>query len=126
MADRFMRPPRQPVAVGTADRKRRPVISGEFRKFADLGRFNLWRPMVVARTGGSKCVQAQAAGCQRDQGSLRRLSYARIAWPPRQQAEPGTARPLTPPNAVPWVRPEKDTSLSSQLLVGAGRRGDSN
>ena len=58
MADRFVRPPRQPVAVGTADRKRRPVISGEFRKSADLGRFNLWRPMVVARTRGSKWPSA--------------------------------------------------------------------
>ena len=28
----------------------------------DLGRSNLWRPMVVDRTGGSKCMQAQPAG----------------------------------------------------------------
>ena len=104
----------------------RQVIRGEACGFADLGRFNLWRPMVVARTGGSKCVQAQPAGRQRDQGSLRRLSYARIAWPPRQQAEPGTARPLTLSNAVPWFSSEEDTFLSIQFLVVNGRRGSSN
>ncbi len=83
MAEGYVWPPRQPVAVGTADRKRRPVISGEFRKFADLDRFSLdggmrwnsryiawsprqqvgpgtarWRPMVVARTGGSNRLSA--------------------------------------------------------------------
>ena len=37
-----------------------------------------------------------SSGCgrQRDQGSLRCLSYACAAWPRRQQAAPGTARPL--------------------------------
>ena len=45
-------------------------------------------------SGGSICVQAQPAGRQRDQGSLRCLSYACVAWPPRQQVEPGPARPL--------------------------------
>ena len=100
MADRFMRPPRQPVAVGTADRKRRPVISGEFRKFADLDRFSL--------DGGM------------------RWNSRYIAWSPRQQVGPGTARPLTLSNAVPWVRSERDTFQSGQLLVGAWRRGMSN
>ena len=61
-------------------------------------------------------------------------------WPPRQQPAVGTAdpgelaiaplgplgTPLTLSNAVPWVRSEKDTFLSSQFLVSAGRRGDSN
>ena len=32
------------------------------RNHADLGRFNLWRSMVVARIRGSMCVQAQPAG----------------------------------------------------------------
>ena len=72
---------------------------------------------------GSQWVQAQPAGHQRDQGSLRCLSYACVAWPPRQQVEPGPARPLPFPNAVPWVRSEKDTFLSSQLLVVGERRG---
>ena len=73
------------------------------------------------------CMQC-SNGCsrQRDQGSLRRLSYACVAWPPRQQVEPGTARPLTLSNAVPWVRSERDTFQSGQLLVGAWRRGASN
>ena len=97
------------AAQGSTSRQRRPVISGEFRKFADLGRFNLWRPMVVARTGGSKCVQAQPAGRQGDQGSLRCLFYARVAWPPRQQAEPGTARPTGSKwnRALPGLYPSK-------------------
>ena len=38
------------LAAGSA----RPEFSGEARKTADFGRFNLWRPTVVARTGGSK------------------------------------------------------------------------
>ncbi len=46
------------TAAGSA----RPVISREFWKSEDLGRFNLWRPMVVDRMRGSKCVQAQPAG----------------------------------------------------------------
>ena len=70
--------------------------------------------------------QAQPAGRQRDQGSLRCLSYACVAWPPRQQVEPGTARPLTLSNAVPWVRSERDTFRSNQLLVVGRRRGASN
>ena len=31
-------------------------------KNADLGRFNLWRPMVVAKTGGSKWLSALPTG----------------------------------------------------------------
>ena len=119
MADRFVRPRRKPVAVGTADRR-------ESCGFVDLDRSNLWRSMVVARTRGSNRVQAQPAGSQRDQGSLRCLSYACVAWPPRQQVEPGTARPLTLSSAVPWVRSEKDTSPSSQFLVVGRRLGASN
>ena len=49
------------LAAGSA----RPEFSGAARKTADFGRFNLWRPTVVARTRGSKCVQAQPA----DRGS---------------------------------------------------------
>ena len=58
----------QPARVGSADRK----FPENLREFADFGRFNLWRPIVVARTGGSKwqsaqptgsrCVQAQPTG----------------------------------------------------------------
>ena len=96
------------------------------RGFADLDRSNLWRSMVVARTRGSNRVQAQPAGSQRDQWSLRCLSYACVAWPLRQQVEPGTARPLTLSSAVPWVRSEKDTSPSSQFLVAERRLGASN
>ena len=49
-----------------------PAVRAEGFQNADLGRSNLWRPMVVTRTGGSKwqsalptgassCVQAQPA-----------------------------------------------------------------
>ena len=67
MADRFVWLRRQQVAVGPADRKQRgcrlslPPLKGEVPAKraegyanADLGRFNVWRPMVVDRTGGSK------------------------------------------------------------------------
>ena len=43
-------------------RQCRPAIRKEPCGFADLGRSNLWRPMVVDRTGGSRWVQAQPAG----------------------------------------------------------------
>ena len=36
------------------------------RKTADLGRSNLWRPMVVDRMRGSMCVQAQPAQPERE------------------------------------------------------------
>ena len=62
-------------------RQRRQEFSGEFRKTADLGRFNLWRPMVVERIRGSnrlsalptgsRCVQAQPA----DRRILMKLRY---------------------------------------------------
>ena len=39
-------------------RQRRQEFSGEFRKTADLGRFNLWRPMVVERIRGSRWNRA--------------------------------------------------------------------
>ena len=42
-------------------RQRLPSIRRESCGLADLGRSNLWRPMVVARIGGSRCVQAQPA-----------------------------------------------------------------
>ena len=38
----------------------------------------------------------------------------------------GPCPALTLSNAVPWVRPEKDTFLPSQFLVVGKRRGDSN
>ncbi len=38
-----------PMATGTANRQRRPSIRRESCGFADLGRSNLWRPMVVDR-----------------------------------------------------------------------------
>ena len=49
-------PPASPEA-GSA----RPAIRREACGFADIGRSNLWRPMVVERTGGSRWVQAQPA-----------------------------------------------------------------
>ena len=49
-------PPANPEA-GSA----RPAIRREACGFADIGRSNLWRPMVVERTGGSRWVQAQPA-----------------------------------------------------------------
>ena len=39
-------------------RQRRPTIRKESCGFADLGRFNIWRPTVVARPGGSKWQSA--------------------------------------------------------------------
>ena len=45
----------QPIRVGSADRQSARSSCG----FADFGRFNLWRPIVVNRTCGSMCVQAQ-------------------------------------------------------------------
>ena len=54
----LFKPLPQPARVGSADRK----FPENLREFADFGRFNLWRPIVVARTDGSKCVQAQPAG----------------------------------------------------------------
>ena len=50
-------PPPPPPAAGSA----RPSIRKESCGFADLGRFNIWRPTVVARPGGSNRVQAQPA-----------------------------------------------------------------
>ena len=52
---------------GNVSRQRRPAISAELRGFEDLGRFNLWRPMVVNRTRGSKWMQALPAGSKRVQ-----------------------------------------------------------
>ena len=46
------------MAVGSADRK----FPENLREFADFGRFNLWRPIVVDRTGGSKWVSALPTG----------------------------------------------------------------
>ena len=111
-------PPRQPLGPGTACWQ--PVVGhmSESSDYEESGGSNLW-PTDSCGPRGSVCVQAQPAGRQRDQGSLRCLSYACVAWPPRQQVEPGTARPLTLSNAVPWVRSERDTLRSSQLLVGA-------
>ena len=43
-------------------RQRRQEFSGEFRKTADLGRFNLWRPMVVERIRGSNRLSALPTG----------------------------------------------------------------
>ena len=54
-----------PAAGGTGHcprRQCRQKIPGEFREFADLGRFNLWRPMVVARMCGSKWLSALPTG----------------------------------------------------------------
>ena len=111
------------MAKGSASGAAFVALVGHMPESSDheeFGNSNLWFPNSCGPRG-SQWVQAQPAGRQRDQGSLRRLSYARIAWPPRQQVEPGTARPLTLSNAVPWVRSERDTFQSGQLLVGAWR-----
>ena len=47
-----------PAEAGSA----RPSVRKEACGFADLGRSNLWRPMVVDRMRGSRWVQAQPAG----------------------------------------------------------------
>ena len=39
-------------------------------KNADLGRFNLWRPMVVAKTGGSRWLSALPTGGSNRQSAL--------------------------------------------------------
>ena len=67
MADRFVLCPaaatgcRLSLPAASGSRQRRPLIHEKFRGFADLGRFNLWRPMVVNRPRGSNRVQAQPA-----------------------------------------------------------------
>ena len=48
------------LAAASGSRHCRLMISGEFRKSADLGRFNLWRPTVVDRTR-RRWVQVQPA-----------------------------------------------------------------
>ena len=63
---------RQQVAVGNADLQ----FAGSSCEFADLGRSNLWRPMVVDRIGGSKWVQALPIG-QRPVTNLRRSPQIR-------------------------------------------------
>ena len=47
---------------GGCSRQRRYEFSGEFRKTADFGRFNLWRPTVVDRTRGSNRQSALPTG----------------------------------------------------------------
>ena len=64
----------QPARVGSADRQSARSSCG----FADFGRFNLWRPIVVNRTRGSMCVQAQPA---RPAASACRLSLSESAVP---------------------------------------------
>ena len=71
-------------------RQRRPSIRKEACGFADLGRFNLWRPMVVDRIGGSKWNRALPGGSKWVQAQP-----AGSRW---NRALPGP----TPPNAVPW------------------------
>ena len=86
-------PPRQPLGPGTACWQ--PVVGhmSESSDYEESGGSNLW-PTDSCGSRGSVCVQAQPAGRQRDQESLRRLSYACVAQPRREQVEPGTARPL--------------------------------
>ena len=60
---------RQQAAVGPADRQRRYEFFGEFRKTEDLGRSNLWRPMVVNRIRGSNRNRALPGGGLGDQSA---------------------------------------------------------
>ena len=50
------------AGLACLNRQRRQEFSGEFRKTADLGRFNLWRPMVVERIRGSNRLSALPTG----------------------------------------------------------------
>ena len=84
--------------VGSADRK----SAGNSCGFEDLGRFNLWRPMVVDRTRGSKWLSALPSRQRRPEfsGEYRKTEESGNSnlWFPdscsirRQQVEPGTAR----------------------------------
>ena len=42
-----------------------PAVRAEGFQNADIGRSNLWRPMVVTRTGGSKRLSALPTGSNR-------------------------------------------------------------
>ena len=70
---------RQQVAPGTARRRQVAVgnadlqFAGSSCEFADLGRSNLWRPMVVARTGGSRWLSALPTGSKWVQAQPARL-----------------------------------------------------
>ena len=62
----------------------------------------------------------------RGQGSLRCLSLCLRCVASATASGTGHCPARTPPNAVPWVCPEKDTFLSGQLLVVGRRPSGSN
>ena len=75
---RFVREADEWVCGGNADR----CFPGESRKNADLGCSDLWRPMVVARTGGSKWQSALPTSPER--GGVREADGGvqnRRPWP---------------------------------------------
>ena len=83
----------------------------------------VWPPRQQVGAG-SACPTGY--GRQRGQGSLRCLSLCLRCVAPAAATGSGHCPARTPSNAVPWVRSEKDTFLLGQLLVSAGKQGDSN
>ncbi len=75
-------PVRRGAGAGMACRQRKSARPTENPQcgFADFGRFNLWRPIVVERTRGSKRVQAQPAGSKRVQALPAGSKWVQ-AWP---------------------------------------------
>ena len=96
--------------------KRRKALAGGRQGYGE-------RQLPLALRGTARHAAA-AAAAKGARGACDACLYACVAWPRRQQVEPGPA--LTLSNAVPWVRSEKDTSLSSQFLVVRRRRGGFN
>ena len=78
--------------------------------------------------GAARYCAPCSCGCgrQRGQGSLRCLSLCLRCVASATASGTGHCPARTPPNAVPWVCPEKDTFLSGQLLVVGRRPSGSN
>ena len=111
--------PGLPAASGTGhcsaypSRQYRLIIRREFCGFEDLGRFSLWRPMVVARIGGSNRVQAQPAGSNRVQAQPAGSKWNR-ALPGRLEGAVLLAVQQLP--ADPFAADE-GIAVTAQLLV---------
>ena len=101
--------PGLPAASGTGhcsaypSRQYRLIIRREFCGFEDLGRFSLWRPMVVARIGGSNRVQAQPAGSKWNRALPGRLEGAVLLVVQQLPADPFAA--------------DEGIAVTAQLLV---------
>ena len=136
MADRFVRPPRQQPAVGTADPGELAILvlclpclasavasgTGHCPALTLSNAVPWGRPEmdtfltsqflasmhVHASRAAQYCAQCSAAAAAKGARGACDCS-PRPPWDSR-----------TLPNAVPWVRPEVDTFLSSQLLVVLG------